>query len=381
MRMLVRLCLAAALAWAQNTEQEAAEVEKHFDLALQYSIEGKDAEAIPEYRKVLEIAPDLYEAHINLGQVLLRSKNPGDAVPHLRRAHEQKPAEFRPAYYLAESLFDLGQFAEALPLYEAAVKIDPTAAAAELGWGRSLARLERRTEAVPHLRRAAELDPQYKSFLLELAQAHEDKGEVDAAIALYREFPENPGAVERVGLLSLRSGKDKEAIEALEAVVKSSPTTANRLALAQAYVQQGNLAQAEPLAAGLARTEAQNFDLRMFYARVLRDQHKPKDAAGQFYEAAKLQPTSVAAWSEFAGQLILDEQYPLALQALDKIKELGAETAGHYFIRATTLDRLNLRKEAVEYYQRFLDSSRGNPDQEFQARQRVRILERELGKR
>ena len=54
---------------------------------------------------------------------------------------------------------------------------------------------------------------------------------------------------------------------------------------------------------------------------------------------------------------------------------------GHIFFRATTLDRLNLRKEALEYYQRFLQVSKTNPDQEFQARQRVRILELELGKR
>jgi len=63
---------------------------------------------------VLELEPDVYEAHINLGQVLLRSKEAADALPHLKKAHEQKPKEFRPAYYLAEALSDLGEFAESL---------------------------------------------------------------------------------------------------------------------------------------------------------------------------------------------------------------------------------------------------------------------------
>jgi hypothetical protein len=39
-------------------------------------------------------------------------------------------------------------------------------------------------------------------------------------------------------------------------------------------------------------------------------------------------------------------------------------------------------KPALEAYQRFLSMSQGkNPDQEFQARQRARILQRELEKR
>jgi len=377
MRIGLTLLLTAGLALAQDT----TEVEKHFDLALQLSIDGKDAEAIPEYRKVLELMPDLYEAHINFGQVLLRSKNPTEALPHLKRAHEQKPTEFRPAYYLAEALFDLGQFADSIPAYTAAVEIDAKSAVAELGWGRALVRLDRRSEATPHYRKAAALDPGLKSFLLELAQAHEDKGETETAIALYREFPENPAATERVGLLSLRGGQDKDAIAALESVVKASPSPGNRLALAQAYVRQKDFPKAEILLAQLTTAESQNFDLRMFYARILRDQRKIKEAAQQFYESTKLRPTAADAWSEFAGMLILDEQFPQALSALDKVKELGAETVGHVFFRATTLDHLNRRKEALEYYQRFLDQSKTNPDQEFQARQRARILERELGKR
>jgi tetratricopeptide (TPR) repeat protein len=370
----------AGVAFAQDSPLDTKDVEKHFDLAVQLSIDGKDAEAIPEYRKVLELMPDLYEAHINLGQVLLRSKNAAEAVPHLKRAHEQKPQEFRPVYYLAEALFDVGQFADAIPAYTAAAALDAKSANAELGWGRSLTRLDKRAEAAPHYRKAAALDAQLKSFLLELAQAHEEKGEAETAIALYREFPENPAAIERVGLLSMRAGQDKEAIAALESVVKTSPTPANRLALAQAYVRVKNLPSAEPLAAKLA-AESGTFEHRMFYARILRDQRKIKEAAQQFYEATKLNPAAADAWSEFSGMLILDEQYPQALLALDKVKELGAEKEGHVFFRATTLDRLNLRKEALEYYQRFLATSKTNPDQEFQARQRARILQLELGKR
>ncbi|MEO8097795.1 MAG: tetratricopeptide repeat protein [Acidobacteriota bacterium] len=402
MRVLV-LVAVAGLAWAQDdaamkaldegrfdaavellTKAVAAnptDVGSHFNLALAYTLQGKDAQAIPEYRKVLELEPDVYEAHINLGQVLLRSKEAADALPHLKKAHQQKPREFRPAYYLAESLAEIGEFADALPVYAEAAAIDPKAAPVELGWGRALARLNRREEAEPHYRKASTLDLELKSYLLELGSMYEEKGDLPAALKVYREFPDNPAATERVGLLSLKIGQNTDAIAALETVVKSSPTTGNRFALAQAYVKQNSLAQAEPLAAALTKEDPENFDLRMFYARILRDLRKPSEAAQQFQQAARIQPATAIAWSELAGQWIMAEQYPQALAALDKVKALGAETPGHMFFRATTLDRLTLRKEALEYYQRFLEASRDNPDQEFQARQRARMLERDLGKR
>ena len=70
------------------------------------------------------------------------------------------------------------------------------------------------------------------------------------------------------------------------------------------------------------------------------------------------------------------------MAALDKVRALGAESAGHFYLRAITLDRLQRPKEALEAYNKFLASSQNvNPDQEFIARQRVKVLERELGKR
>jgi len=70
------------------------------------------------------------------------------------------------------------------------------------------------------------------------------------------------------------------------------------------------------------------------------------------------------------------------LAALDRVHALGAETAGHYYLRAITLDRLQRSKEALEAYNKFLAASQNvNPDQEFIARQRVKVLEKELGRR
>jgi tetratricopeptide (TPR) repeat protein len=120
----------------------------------------------------------------------------------------------------------------------------------------------------------------------------------------------------------------------------------------------------------------------MFYGRILRDQRKFPPAAEQFSAAAKIKPDAADAWTELAGVLIMAERPADGLAALDHVHDLGAESGGHFYLRAITLDKLQRPKEALEAYNKFLAASQNvNPDQEFMARQRIKALEKELGKR
>jgi tetratricopeptide (TPR) repeat protein len=372
----------AASLFSKAVAADPTDYSAHFNLALTYSFMNKDAEAISEYERVLALHPSLYEAELNLGISLLRNKQAAAALPHLTSASDQKAQEFRPRFYVAEALFANQQYADAETAYRSALQQNPSSAAAEVGLGRSLAREGRLEDAEPHYRTAAASDPAYRDLLLELATAYEEKQKPARAMAIYREFPTNPGAQERLGALLLQSGDSAAAIQPLEFAVAQSPTAANRLALAQAYVREKQPAKADPLAAAALQASPDDFELRMFYARLLRDQRKFPEAANQFYTAAQKQPDSVEAWTELSGIFMVSEQYPQALAALDKVRALGAETNSHVFIRALAFDHLHQAKDALENYNKFLAGSHGeHPDQEFQARQRSRILERELGKR
>jgi len=226
------------------------------------------------------------------------------------------------------------------------------------------------------------LDIAYHDALIELASLYEDAHQPAEAIALYREFPGNPAAEERMGVLLLETGKGAEAIAPLEAAVAQSPTPANRLALAQAYVHEKQTPKAEPLAAQAVQAAPEDVPLRLFYGRLLRDQRKFPEAIVQFQAAAQRQPDSVEAWNELAGVYLVSDQFPQALAAFDRVRALGAETTANFFFRAMAYDRLHQAKDALENYNRFLAESHGeHPDQEFQARQRKQTLEKELGKR
>ncbi len=96
----------------------------------------------------------------------------------------------------------------------------------------------------------------------------------------------------------------------------------------------------------------------------------------------KAKPEAGPTWNELGSVLYLAEDYQPALAAFDRGRQLGENTAGNAFLRAIILDKLHQLKPALEAYRQFLATSEGkNPDQEWQARQRVRILQRELDKR
>lgn len=373
---------AAAESFTKAVAADPKDYTAHFHLALAYSLLHRDGEATAEYKKTLQLKPDLYEAQLNLGILLLRQKKAAEAVPYLESAVSQKPRQYRAQLFLGDALLATGDPAKAEQHYNAAAGIDPKSADAQLGLGRSQAQQNSVADAADHFLRAAQLDASYKDALLELAGIFEKNKQPADAIAIYEQFPDNVAAQERLGELLLESKRVSEAIPRLEKAVEKDPSPANRLALATAYrlnkEPQKALAQLEKASAA----DSGSYDLHMMYGRSLRDERQFPAAAREFLQAAKIKPDTKDVWNELAGVLYLMENYPQALAALDRVKALGQEIPGDFYLRAITLDKLKQYEPALASYQQFLMASNGkNPDEEFKARQRVRIIRKELSRR
>lgn len=336
----------------QLSPQQQAEVPEyysHFNRALDLIAQQKDEEAMAEFRKTLELKPGLYEAEINLGALLLRNNRVAEALPVLKDAAAAKPYEARPNLYYAQALFDSGDLNGAEPWFRAALQADPQLAQAQLGLARIQAKNLNLDEAAVHFRAA--------NALLELASEYEKAGEPANAAAIYKQFPDNPGAQKRLAELErLATLKQADAFKDNHQLDKA----------------------AEQLRAALA-LDPGNFELRMDLARTLRDQHQYGPAAQEFLAAAKITPGSVAVWNELAAIFVINKNFTEALTALDRAKTLGAETPGQLYYRAISLDNLKQHPQAIDAYRRFLAASTGKlPDEEFLARQRIRIIENEM---
>ncbi len=361
---------------------EPGEYTTHFNLALACGLTGNDSEAAAEYRKTIELKPGLYQAELNLGIVLLHLKQPAEAKDPLAAAVAAEPREYRPNYFLGDALLTLGRNADAEHAFTAAAAAQPNSAAAELGLGRAIARQGRLDEAAPHFRKAASLDAHYRDSLLELANLYETAKRYPEAAALYGEFPDDPAAQEHRAEMLLAGGDPASAVQQFEQVAAKSPTDANRAALADAYIANKQPAKALPLIQELLKNDPNNFQLVMLSGKILRDQRNFPAAAQEFARAAKLKDTAPEAWSELAGMLVLIDDYPDALGALDRVRALHAEKPGHMYLRAIVLDKMHDLKPALASYQEFLAASQGKyPDEEFKSRQRARIIQDQLNRR
>ena len=372
----------AVQAFRKAIDADSKDYFAHFNLAMAYTLLQRDPEAVAEYRKTLELKPGLYEAELNGGIVLLRQKNPVEALPLFEDAAGKKPQEFRPRYYLAESQLQTGDYAHAEESYKLAIALDAKSASAQLGMAETLVQEGRLGDADAYFRQAAQLEPKYRDYLLELAGLYEKASQNSEAIQIYREFPDNPAAQARMGELLLESKQFEDAVPRLEEAYAKDASPANRSALAAAYVFTRKPDKALPLLGQSVAAEPANYDLRMMYARALRDKRQFEPAANQFYAAAKLRPAEPKPWTELGGMLYMAGDLPQALTAFEQAAAKGETSAGNWFLRAIILDKLRQIKPAKDAYDHFLAMSEGrNPNQEFQARQRVRILQREIDKR
>jgi tetratricopeptide (TPR) repeat protein len=367
--------------FAKLAAQDPKDYSALFNLALAEIGLKQDSQAADHLKQVLVLKPGLYEADLNLGILQLRNHHAADAIPVLRDAVKQKPNAARAQKYLGDALLASEDAPGATEAYRAALAADPMLANAELALGQSLLKQKQVAEAAPHYRKAADLDPRLKNYLLEIASALLQANEREKAIDFLKEFPDNPDARKELGRIYLADNRPADAVPEFQSAVNLAPSAANQLALASALLSNKQDDAAKPLLERAVSQEPRNYDLRMIVGRIHRDKHEYIPAANEFLAAASLKPDSVEAWNEAVGVLVPAAQYPQALACLDKVHNLNADTAGDFYYRAIVLDKLRQVKPALASYRRFLEMSQGkNPDQEFIARQRSRILEKEANR-
>ena len=142
-------------------------------------------DAIREYQRVLEIAPNRPGIHFRLGRVqLARSKQGnGDASAESAalKEFEQElridPTNANAAYEIGEMQRKSGQLDEAAASFRRALEAYPEFEEALVGLGRTLLAAGDPAAALPHLRKAVSLNPRDEVAFYQIAQAHRALGQ------------------------------------------------------------------------------------------------------------------------------------------------------------------------------------------------------------
>ncbi len=371
-----------------------------FNLAFAYSLTGRRAEAIRLYQNVLSREKELTAAHRNLGILLLQDDNAAEAVDHLQFVAGKEPLDVPTHFNLAEALASVGRMQEARETYEKVLKLKPDHVQALLALAELLAETDA-AAAEQQLRRALDIDSSLDDARLRLAglleaRAAEGADTLDEAAAIYlrhlEAHPGRNGLRRRLGQIYIRRERFAAAAEQFEAV-RAAGDTGRELAetLVQVYLLGQETEKAEALLQvmlGQAQSRAQDHvagdaksdaEWYLLYGRLQMDKKEYQRAAEAFFQVTKLRPEQVEGYTNLASALYLLENYGATVKALEKVAALNKDTAGTYFLRAISLDKLRVLDAALENYQRFLELEEGkNPDQQFQARERIKVLTLEL---
>jgi tetratricopeptide (TPR) repeat protein len=343
------------------------------------------------YRRAIEVNPNSFESHLALGLLLARQGKRDEAHTELL----------------------------------AATTLDPGEAGPELkarAW-RGLARLDKpgtdgegnATVASNELLEALKLSPETPDDTLLAADLAENAGQHDAAEAAYRRVltadpksvPANSGLAhvliernqypeaEKLIRSALQQEPDNAVLNAQLATVLAAQNDADALPLLQklhtahpentaittmladVLAQAGDAAGSDKLYTALLAKNADDVSLLVSHGQNLVRQQQYAQALAAFDKATKLDSASADAWSGIAFTASKLHQPSLSIHALTMRSKFLPDVPATYFLWATSYDTLNDRVAAIAYYHHFLESSGGKfPNQEWQAKQRLLVLEK-----
>ena len=415
---------------AQNPEKPAAEATPAAATAQPISDEVAQAEAsiVKSDWKAAEAKlgpwlathPADARALFDAGYVADAQNRLEAAAGLYRRAVDANPQSFEAHVELGMLLARLGKLAEARTELAAATQLD----AGEAGPGakarawRALAEIDREddpSKASEDLLEALKLSPESPADMLLAAELAAQAGQLDAAEKAYRQIlaKDPKSAAANAGLAHLLIARkqypEAEALlrTALEQAQEDTTLTAQLATVlatedkAEALPLFQKLHEAHPKDAAITRMLAAVLDDagdaagsdKLYVSLLMASPEDPKllvahgqnlirllkyaEAFAAFDKATRLDPANADGWSGLAFAASRTNQPAITIHALTMRSKLLPELPSTYFLWATAYDTLHEKAQAAVYYHHFLDAAAGKyPDQEWQARQRLMVLEK-----
>jgi tetratricopeptide (TPR) repeat protein len=356
-----------------------------FDLGFVYNALGRPDDSISAYRQSVKAKPDVFESNLNLGLMLVRNKQPG-ADEFLRVATRLKPTSHvdqgrATAWIALAHAVQETNPQEAIDAYRQASALQPKDPEPHLSAGQLYEAQSKFGDAEQEYKQALALAPTSGDAIVGLANVYMRSQRLPEAEDYLRKAvaqrPNDAVAHIQLGRVLAADQKYDDAVTELQAGLKLAPNdAAARRDLAQVYTGAGKYAEAEDLYRSLLTAQPNDPELRHEYGQALMKLKKFGEAEQQFLAAVRLKPDWGAAYGDVAVAANENQDYPLAIKALDMRAKFLPEIPVGYFLRATAYDHLKDYHQAAANYHLFLQVANGKyPDQEWQARHRLITIE------
>jgi tetratricopeptide (TPR) repeat protein len=357
-----------------------------FDAGYVADAQNRTDDAASLYRRAIAANPKSFEAHLSLGLLLARQNKPAEARPELVTATTLTPDFADPSMKarawraLADIDRDSNPAAASNDLLEA-LKISPETTADTLLAAELAEKTGQTAAAEAAYRRVLDKEPGFAPATIGLAHLLiVQKQYPDAETILRAALAKNPDDPTLTAqLATVLADQDKaEAVPLLQKLHAAHPqdSSITRM-LAEVLSDAGDFASSDQLYLQLLASSPDDPDLLVAHGQNLVRLAKLSDAFNIFEKATQIDPANTDGWSGLAFTASRTHRPDVTLHALAMRSQYLPDNASTLFLWATSYDTLNQKKQAAAYYHRFLDAAAGKfPDQEWQARQRLKLLEK-----
>jgi len=374
---------AAVLLLQSYLAQRPEDATAHFQLGYAYSALERWEEATSEYGRAVGLNPKLVAAQLNLGLILVE-RDPAAAVEPLRQAAELLPDQSRPRLLLGLALERSGNLTGAIEQYQAAESLDAKDYEVHFALGRALLLTGRPAEAEARFREALALHSDSAPARLGLANSLLAQKNLEGAAEELKSYvarePQDRTARLQLAAILSELKRNDQALEELDHADANVPPSLESYKLrANLYLLQKQLTPAAETLQKALQLAPQDAALHGWLGRLWLEKRDFAPAERELRQALQLDASLTDSLRDLLTVYYLAEKYRAALDALDLLARRETPNAGSWFVRATCYDKLERKAEALAAYEKFLALDQGhNEVHEIQARQRVRLLTREL---
>jgi tetratricopeptide (TPR) repeat protein len=352
-------------------EAEPLKPAAHNNLGISCLRQNRIQEARQAFTRALELDSRSVAAHYNLGLLLMKTGETGESITHLEQARLLKPDDPGILFNLAKAYSQAGNVNSAIPVLRALDRQPASSSLHEVQnlLGTALAQQGQLDEAIIHLGKASTLDPAAPDPHYKLALAFHKKGKMDEALreaqtAVKLQRPPSAPQYVALGMIHQARGETDHASRAFAEALEIAPNAdATRFALAillrNAARYQEAIREFERIRAVRPSSELDMDVARTYYLAgdfpravdVLRRTSLPDNHSKRvdYYELlAKIQ-----------GKM---EQWPEALESLDKAIELDPRHPRLYFDIGVVLLNLNALQQAEQLFRGVLKHLPDSPE-------------------
>ena len=270
-------------------------------LGICMASQDKTQESIKQFKEAINLKPDFFEAHFNLGNALTNLGEPNKAIICYKEAIKIKPDYSDAFNNLANVLIELEKTKEAIQYLNQAIKIKPDLAMAYYNLGRCYKKLNQNEEAIKNYKESIKIQPNLAMSYNNIGVIFKSIGKIEEAIRYYKKAselkPDFSEAFNNLGGTLMGLGKFDDAINYINKAISINPNLmeAHRhLSLIIKYnINHPHLNLMKKEINKKNITDEQKIHLSFAIGKALEDSHDYKNAFKHLYNANKLKRRSI----------------------------------------------------------------------------------------